>query len=490
MDQAKTLASGTLYLALMNATQYATAFIFYIVVARILSPSEVGSFSLLLMIMAAFNTLTLLALNNAVIKYVSESLGRGDEEEAWACSKKALKLMLSVAVPALGVCLLASPMLSSYVGAGSLEVSAMLASAFVLDLTSYYGAVMYGYCMFKQVSTQNILYTLSSRFLGLSLAFLGLKVLGLSLGLLMGSLVTLVYSLVVLRGKVGSSKEDFPSSKLLKFSMPIYGANAIGLLQSWLDVAILSSVAGLSATGTYYIAIASVAPLSILWVPLSSVLFPTLSWMNGYGDRGQVLEVCKRALRIATAIVLPLSVALASVSETALSIAYGRAYAEASLAFTVLASLSILSAYASIYGSELQALGRTGPIFLAGAASTAVYVVLLATITKSLGQVGAALARAAMIAVGFSMLYREVGAKLPNNLSKSLVVTVALASILAPIEFFVRTSIYLKAFVEASAFVVIALLAFKLVKPLDDHEIGLLKAMIPLRGQSIEDHTT
>jgi O-antigen/teichoic acid export membrane protein len=84
----------------MNAIQYATAFIFYVVVARVLSPSEVGSFSLLLMVMAVFNTLTLLALNNAVIKYVSESLGRGDEEKAWACSRKALKLMLSVAVPA------------------------------------------------------------------------------------------------------------------------------------------------------------------------------------------------------------------------------------------------------------------------------------------------------------------------------------------------------------------------------------------------------
>ena len=490
IGQAKALASGTFYLALMNAIQYVTAFIFYVVVARVLSPSEVGSFSLLLMIMAVFNTLTLLALNNAVIKYVSESLGRGDEDEAWACSRKALKLMLSVAVPALGACFLASPMLSSYVGAGSLEVSTIVASAFVLDLTSYYGAIMYGYCMFKQVSAQNILYTLSSRFLGLLLAFLGLKVLGLSLGLLMGSLATLAFSLVVLRGKVRSSREDFPSSKLLKFSAPIYGASAIGLLQSWLDVAILSSIAGLSATGTYYIAVASVAPLSILWVPLSSALFPTLSWMNGSGDRGQVLEVCERALRIATAIVLPLSVALASVSETALSIAYGRAYAEASLAFTILASLSILSAYASIYGSELQALGRTRPIFLAGAASTTAYVVLLATITKPLGQVGAALARAAMIAVGFSILYREVGAKLPSNLDKSLVVAVALASTLTPIELFARTSIYLKAFVEASAFVVITLLAFKLVKPLDDYEIGLLKAMIPWRGQSIKDHTT
>jgi hypothetical protein len=42
----------------------------------------------------------------------------------------------------------------------------------------------------------------------------------------------------------------------------------------------------------------------------------------------------------------------------------------------------------------------------------------------------------------------------------------------------VRTSIYLKAFVEASAFVIVTLLVFKLVKPLDDYEVRLLKAMI------------
>jgi O-antigen/teichoic acid export membrane protein len=486
MDQAKTLTSGTFYLALMNATQYAMSFVFYVIVARVLSPSEVGSFSLLLMIMAVFNTLTLLALNNAVIKYVSESLGREDEKGAWACSRKALKLMLSVAVPALGACLLASPMLSSYVGAGSLEVSAMLASAFVLDLTSYYGAIMYGYCMFKHVSAQNILYTLSTRFLGFLLAFLGLKVLGLSLGFLMGSLAALAYSLLVLRGKIGSSKEDFPSSKLLRFSMPIYGANAIGLLQSWLDVAILSSIVGLSATGTYYIAIASVAPLSILWVPLSSALFPTLSWMNGSGDRGQVLEVCKRALRFATAIVLPLSVALASVSETALSIAYGRVYAEASAPFAILAFSSILSAYASIYSAELQALGRTRPMFIAGVASIVAYTFLLATITKPLGQAGAALARATMIAVGFLVLYRETSVKLPSNLNRGLVVAAVFALALAPIERFVRVNLHLKALTEVSVFIIVALLTFKLVKPLDDYEIELLKSSVLLRPRAFK----
>ena len=35
MDRAKTLASGTFYLALMNAIQYVITFIFYVVIARV-----------------------------------------------------------------------------------------------------------------------------------------------------------------------------------------------------------------------------------------------------------------------------------------------------------------------------------------------------------------------------------------------------------------------------------------------------------------------
>jgi len=477
-NQVKALASGTFYLALMNATQYATAFVFYIVVARVLSPSEVGSFSLLFMIMTIFNTLTLLALNNAVTKYVAESLGRGNEEEAWACSKKAFKLMLGVSLPSLALALSISPIFSSYAEVGSLEVSLILVSAFALDLINYYGAVMYGYCMFKQVAIQNILFTLSSRFLALLLASLGLKVLGLSLGFLIGSLATIIFSLVVLRGKTRSSSKDFPSSKLLNFSAPIYGANVIGLLQSWLDVAVLSSVAGLGVTGTYYIAASSVAPLSVLWIPLSSALFPVLSWMNGSGYEEQVLEVRKRTLRVATAIVLPLSVALASVSRTALFVVYGSAYAEASVPFAILALSSILSAYASIYGAELQALGRTRTIFVAGVASTAAYVLLLATITKSLGQVGAAVARVTMVTVCFLILHRRLGAKAPENLKRSAIAATITASALAPIEIFLRTDVYSKAFIEVLAFVIAMPIAFKLTKPLENGEVKLLKSAI------------
>jgi O-antigen/teichoic acid export membrane protein len=424
MSKAEDLASGTFYLTVMQVSQYAVAFIFYIVVARVLSPVEVGSFSLLIMVLAVFNTLTLLALNNALIKYVSENMGAGDGECAASVSHKALKIILGVSLPALAVGFASSPMLSAYTGTGVLEVLIILISAFILNLTSYYGAVMYGLSMFRQVSAQNVLYTFSSRFAGLLLAFVGLKVLGLSLGFLAGSAMTLLYSIAVLKGRMRRSK-NFPSAKLLRFSLPVYGANVIGLMQSWLDVAVLSGMAGLGAAGTYYIAVSSVAPLSILWAPLSSALLPTLSWINGSGRKEEIAELHRRSIRIATAIILPLSVALASVSHTALSIVYGGKYAEAGLPFTILALSTILTAYTSILSAELQSVGKTKPIFLAGLTSTAAYALMLAATASWLGQVGAALSRALLAAVGFFTLYREADVRGFGNLRRSLAVAAA-----------------------------------------------------------------
>ena len=328
MDQTKTLASGTFYLTIMQALNYAMVFAFYVLVARILSPNEVGSFSLLLMVISVFNTLTLLALNNAVIKYVSESLGRGDEEKAVASSKKAFKLILNISLPALFVGFALSPTLSSYIRASILDIICILASAFALNLTNFYGAVMFGYSMFKEVSLQNILYTFSSRIFGVLLAYLGCRLLGLSLGFLIGSTITLLYSLLVLRGRLKPSREDYPSIELLKFSIPLYGGNIIGLVQGWFDIAILSSLVGLDGAGTYYIAVSSIVPLTILWTPLSSALFPTMSSINGRGNMKEIGEVHEKILKVATAIILPLGIALASVSQTALSIAYGKSMLE------------------------------------------------------------------------------------------------------------------------------------------------------------------
>jgi len=281
------------------------------------------------------------------------------------------------------------------------------------------------------------------------------------------------------------SNKNFPSAKLLRFSLPVYGANVIGLMQSWLDVAVLSGMAGLGAAGTYYIAVSSVAPLSILWAPLSSALLPTLSWINGSGRKEEIAELHRRSIRIATAIILPLSVVLASVSHTALSIVYGGKYAEASLPFTILALSTILTAYTSILSAELQSVGKTKPIFLAGLTSTAAYALMLAATASWLGQVGAALSRALLAAVGFFTLYREADVRGFGNLRRSLAVAAAVAAALTPIELFLETAAYIKALAEAATLLIVAFACFKLIKPLESEEIKLVKSIVPWKPKPL-----
>jgi O-antigen/teichoic acid export membrane protein len=481
IDRSEDLASGTFYLTLMQVSYYALAFMFYIIVARVLSPSEVGSFSLLLMAMVVFNTLTLLALNNAVIKFVSEGLGRGDIEYSHSASTTALKVVLYVSLPALFAGFVLSPIISSYINVRVSDVVYILSSAFILNLTSWFGAVMLGYSLFRQVSLQNILFQFLSRVLGLLLAYIGLRVTGLSLGFLIGSSATLLYSLVVLRERLRFSRGSFPIRRLFDFSLPIYGHNIIGLLQGWLDVAILSGVAGLSAAGTYFIAVSSVTPLTILWVPLSSALFPTLSFLEGSGDKEASKIVRDKSLKVATAIILPLSAALSSVSYTALSLVYGSRYAEASIPFSILGAISILSAYSSIYSAELQSKGFTRPILIAGLLSVVAYLLLLAILAAPFRQVGAALARAAMVIVSFATLYRKASIPLPANLWKSLLSAIIVGGVLIPLEFFLNVGLYLKAFVELVVFIASFGLTFMFMKPVNKDDVELLKTAIPMK---------
>ena len=72
------VASGAAWLYVMQVVDYSLVFAFYVVVMRSLPAAEVGSYSLLSSLVMGFVTFTLLVLNSAAIKLVSEHLGRGE----------------------------------------------------------------------------------------------------------------------------------------------------------------------------------------------------------------------------------------------------------------------------------------------------------------------------------------------------------------------------------------------------------------------------
>ncbi len=478
------VASGTAWLTFMQVTNYTISFLFYSILARILSKTDVGILAGLLSVMAVYNTLTMLALNSAAIKLVSEHRARGEESLVSSATRQILKLILVISIPALIVSYALAPIIAGWLNVDVWSCIAILSTAFIFNLTSIYGGIMFGLGLFKHVAFQNMIYTMTSRLPAIFLVYVGLRLFGVATGFMFGSIVCLIFSLSILRGRLIKSSEKYGLKKIVSFSSPLYVNNMIGLAQGWLDIIILNIVAGAEVTAPYYLAVTSSGFLSILWLPLSSTLLPTFTSIFSSGGRKSLEDALALSSRIVMVLVLPVSFALAAVSSTAVSIAYGSSYNQAAIPFAMLAASTLISAYSSLYATSLQALGQTKPIFMSGILSTVAYVIFLAVLSSLLGPVGMAISRVALAAVCLLILRDAVRNHLALKFDRTLMLKVSSISFiifgcLALIEFSIDSSILTKAFFDFIVFFSIAIISLKLIKPLSIDEVDIVVGALP-----------
>src|SRR5437879_3497267 len=102
---------GTAYLTTQQIVTYTTYLIFYVALARILRPDEVGQVSLLLAAQAAFVALTQLGLPSAATRYISGNIGKGDRQTSGAVARTILRLSILVGAVGFVIAALVSPLI-------------------------------------------------------------------------------------------------------------------------------------------------------------------------------------------------------------------------------------------------------------------------------------------------------------------------------------------------------------------------------------------
>ena len=463
------VASGAAWLYVMQVVDYSLAFAFYVVVTRSLPAAEVGSYSLLLSLVMGFVTFTLLALNLATIKLVSEHLGRGEVGLAVSVAKKILRFVVVFSVPSFVVMAALSPVLSRWVGVGVSVMVLALVAALTLDFTGFLGGVMYGLGMYREVAVQNMVYYCFSRIPAMVGVRMGFGLSWIVLSLLFGALVCLVYSVAKTFGFLREGGADgYPVGRIFSFSLPLYGNNVIMFLQGWLDVIVLSAFVDLGTLGPYFMAVSSISAASALWVPLTSALFPALSSYDGAGREDAVRDALGVSSKLLFLVVLPVGLSLAVVSRTALSFVYGNVYGSMAVPFSVLAASLIVPALGSLFSTALQARGLTRPVLAAGVMSTGVYMALLPPLSVRMGPVGAAVSRVCMYVVGSAALYAYCSGWLSLGLDGAFVGKLAALSLVP-------------ALLLAVVFVFAFVLGLRVFRPLEGREADLLSEALPER---------
>ena len=461
---------GTAYITAQQLVIYASSFVYYVLLIRILNLSQIGEVSLLAAASAGFTTLTQLALPLAATRFISSSIGGKDPSTAGAVARTSLKLVTTIALPVLVLSVLASPWIASTVfkdpNATSFLVVAF-ASSFLLDLTALYGAYFLGLGRYAEMTYQNVLYHPLSRGFGLVLAYRGLGPLGIPAGWAIGASAALLLSTFLLKGKL-PSENRFPARTLLVFSLPLFASALVTLLQGWGDIALLQAILGqFGTTGAYYLVVTSVSFLSILWTPAAGALYPALS--SSYASEGPhgVSDRLAVAMRLVNVTVLPTGMALAVIAPTALEAVYGPSLAAGALPFAILAITIIFSAQSLLLTTTLQAIGKTKPILGISLAATILDLTAVAvgagTAGTTAGAIGRALLAIGMMTLGWWTVRRVLHVPITRGLTKALLLAILTAAPLAITDYALATNFHLVPLLRLPILVVVFAVSFLIV---------------------------
>ncbi len=437
---------GTAYLTSQQILLYVVYLVFYVLLARILNKTEVGEVAVLALIQALLTGLISGSLPLAATRFISRSIVAGDAQAAAGVARVTLRLSLALALPVVVLAVLFSPYLAGFLRGATDPVNLLLVTfvaSLFLDLTLLYTAFFIGVGRYAQTLYQNALFVPLSRGLGLVLAFYGFRALGIVSGWAIGGIATLILSVYLWHGQLPKGG-SFPVRPILVFSLPVFASALITLGQQWGDMGIIYALLGPTILGPYYLVVSSVNFLSVLWMPVNQAIYPALSAAHSTGDPREVSDRLGTAFRLINLTVLPISVALAVITPTALDIVYGQSYVGEALTLSILSLSSIFVAQGVLLVTTMQAVGHTRQYLGVTLASTLVFMGFVGLGALPLGTLAGAIGRALLsiliVVLAKLTLRREISTHVNSALSKAIPLAVGVAlPLLALDQFFLMS---------------------------------------------------
>jgi PST family polysaccharide transporter len=337
------------------------------------------------------------------------------------------------------------------------------------------------------MATLTFIFIVSSRIIATILALLHIGVAGVLIGYVTGSFIALTAAINFLRDKLPKTTENIPLKPLLYFSLPIFFSSLTLLVLNWADVVIITSLTGdYSLTGVYYIVINSVGILSILYIPMTTTIFPALSAQHGLKNPESISNIQRTASRYILYIIFPSCLGLAIIAPTALTFFYGATYTKGAIPLALLSIATIIMALNSLFTTTLTAIGKTGQILKINAISAVSAVLMLVALVPFFEAVGAAFARLTTQIISLVLATYLLGKEIKMQLDKEALWKSAVAST-ATVPFLLALELIISAKLSTTQTLVIEILtaagiyvfSLYILKALKSQDFELLRQALP-----------
>ena len=385
--------------------------VFYLYLARVLPPSELGAVVILQAIATLVSIAVALGLGSGFQHFLSFYRGRREHGATRTLLRGSLVASALLAVAgfavtfalsgALGMLLFRSnayepalELLSLYAG---LATAMTILQGVVLGLQRF---VLYS---IRSVVTYTVTYGGAVLFLSL---WPGIRsiVAGWCLGTAVGCAL---YLGAVLKGRApeGTATSTGPGPvttarplfrSVVLYSVPVFISTVITTSSTYVDRLVLASISNLASVGFYNYALLFVTGSLVVTSPFLSILIPRISEHLGRGESAIIRAVTRTSITLIVLVYVPLALAIAALGPFLLRYLVGAAFVQDSFPMAVLLALTAAAIPVVILRSLAAGIRRTPSLMRASAVALAANAALSLLLVPRIGILGAAVGNSAM----------------------------------------------------------------------------------------------
>ncbi len=460
-----------------------------VAIVRLYGIGDYGLFSLGNAIVGIAIIISLLGMNQVLVRFISIYIGKKSTERIKPVTATSIKLTIPLSIVLSLVIILFSKEISFVLFNEPSLYPIMWTFALLIPLSVVFSnltAILRGFQLMKyKVYTEDIIKSSITISLVVTLSLSTLGIVGAVYAYIIGFVFAIVLAIFFIRKSVPDLFTNILKTPLSKeivfFSVPLVLASYIKLILSWTDTVMLGFLKTSYDVGLYNTALPTAGLLMAFLFSFRYVFMPVMSELYGKKDREGLSSLYNSMSKWIFSITLPLFLLMLLFPDNILSILFGQEAANASIPFAILSAGYFIFTVTGLSQPMIIVIGKTKLNMIMLSISSIANLALNILLIPMFGITGAALATSSSLlllsSLGTLFCYRHTGLHPIKNYFRPLISAIAsLILIYLPLKLSGLVSLY-SLLLAFPAFLILYAFFVLLTKTLDRSDLIILKSI-------------
>ena len=339
-------------------------YLFVLILARWVGPAYLGVFSLANALMRFAEVIGKAGLDNGVLKYVSENLGKNRVEKARNIIRSSIKMGSILSLVATATLIILSKWLAIDIfSGGQLLRQVLICNAIGLPFSVTMLIIASATQAFKLLKYNALVINIAVPILNLIAMLIGLQIsnqVAITIPILFSSIFGFGFIFYFLQRFVTINLNDVKTSvfraDLLNFSYPLMFVTIIGTAMHWMDIYMLGYFFDNTTVGLYHPSARTAGLLRMILMAFMGIFAPILADLFAKKDQSGMVHLYQLVVRWIMTISIPLFL-LIIVFPTKVMLLFGPQYQESHKILAILTTAVLIQSFIGPSGPTLTMTG-------------------------------------------------------------------------------------------------------------------------------------